>query len=107
MTIVRIPRVRAVEVYDARENTIDTDEVLVSSTMYGCDSYSQMGGMESYSGLANPPGHLSSYVCDTVRVGSIGKNLSASLASTTGFLLAAAADLFLSQSRCFGHLQFS
>ena len=48
-----------VEVYDALQNTNDADDVLIGKTLYSYDS--PMGGLETYGGLANPPGHLSSY----------------------------------------------
>ena len=52
-------RLASVEVYDALGNTNDADDVLVGKTVYSYDN--SMGGVESYGGAANPPGHLSSY----------------------------------------------
>jgi RHS repeat-associated protein len=49
------------DVYDALQNTNDSDDVLVGRTVAGYDSYGAMGGMENYGGTAAPPGHLSSY----------------------------------------------
>jgi YD repeat-containing protein len=54
-------RVTEVDVFDALQNTNDADDVLIGKTLYAYDNYSGMGGMENYSGLASPPGHLSSY----------------------------------------------
>jgi RHS repeat-associated protein len=52
-------RVTLVEVYDALGNTNDADDVMIGKTVYAYDN--SMGGVESYGGAANPPGHLSSY----------------------------------------------
>jgi RHS repeat-associated protein len=54
-------RVTETDVYDALQNTNDSDDVLVGKTVVGYDSYSAMGGMENYGGTAAPPGHLSGY----------------------------------------------
>jgi hypothetical protein len=54
-------RVTEVDVFDALQNTNDSDDVLIGKTLYGYDNYAGMGGMENYSGVAAPPGHLSSY----------------------------------------------
>jgi RHS repeat-associated protein len=54
-------RVTLVEVFDALQNTSDTDDVLIGKVSYGYDNYGVMGGMETYGGTALPPGHLSSY----------------------------------------------
>lgn len=48
-------RVTETDVYDALQNTNDTDDVLVGKTVAGYDSYSAMGGMENYGGTAPPP----------------------------------------------------
>jgi hypothetical protein len=54
-------RVTEVDVFDALQNTNDADDVLIGKTLYAYDNYAGMSGMENYSGLASPPGHLSSY----------------------------------------------
>lgn len=50
-----------VEVFDAQENTTDSDDVLLNKSALGYDDYSAMGGMENYGGTASPPGHDSNY----------------------------------------------
>ncbi len=56
-------RVTEIDVFDALQNTYDSDDVLIGKSVYGYDN--PMGGMEGYGGAANPPGRLSSY--DTTR----------------------------------------
>ena len=53
--------VTLVEIFDTLQNTNDADDVLIAKTSYAYDNYVAMGGMEDYGGLANPPGHSSSY----------------------------------------------
>jgi len=48
-------------VYDAKENSSDSDDEIISKTIYTYDDYTAMGGMEDYSGQQMPPGHESAF----------------------------------------------
>ena len=50
-----------VEVFDAQEDLIGSNDVLISKSRNIYDDYEATGGMENYGGTAAPPGHLTSY----------------------------------------------
>jgi YD repeat-containing protein len=50
-----------VDVYDAQQDTNDSNDVLIAKTTYTYDDYAAMSGMEDYGGTASPPDHNSYY----------------------------------------------
>jgi hypothetical protein len=48
-----------VELFDAGENTFDSDDVVIAKTSYDYDNFIAMGGVENYGGNVNVPGHFS------------------------------------------------
>jgi RHS repeat-associated protein len=54
------------DVYNAGLDNNDSNDVLIAKTTYTYDNYSALGGMQTYNGQANPPGHLSGYNSTTL-----------------------------------------
>jgi RHS repeat-associated protein len=51
--------VTSVEIFDAKQDTLDSNDELISKTSYAYDNFVSMGGVENYGGPANPPpGHI-------------------------------------------------
>ena len=51
--------VTQIELFDARENTNETDDVLIAKTTHVYDDYAATGGMENYTGTPKPPNYSS------------------------------------------------
>jgi RHS repeat-associated protein len=47
--------VTLVELFDALENTADSDDALIAKTSYAYDNFMPMGGLENYGGPTSPP----------------------------------------------------
>jgi RHS repeat-associated protein len=83
------------DVYDAGLDTTDANDVLIAKTTYTFDDYNAMGGMEDYGGLANPPGHLSSYnAAVTVRGNVTGTTQYSDLVTNTSITRLKRYDIF-------------
>ncbi len=87
-------RVTETDVYDALQNTSDSDDVLVGKTVVGYDSYSAMGGMENYGGTAAPPGHLSGYDTSKTTRGNLTGVTTYSDLSGSGVTRSSKIDIF-------------
>jgi RHS repeat-associated protein len=87
-------RVSKVEVFDALENTTDSDDVLVGKSEFQYDNYSAMGGMENYGGAAAPPGHLSSYDTSKTTRGNVTGVTTYSDLLSGGFTRSSKIDIF-------------
>jgi RHS repeat-associated protein len=50
--------VTLVEIFDAKQDSLDSNDDLIAKTSYAYDNFAAMGGLENYGGIASPPGHI-------------------------------------------------